>query len=150
MKTLPFILLITTVVLLSTYAYAVIYDPSPDHLFPEYDHYLVTIIICSDVDGDGDLDHLKGDYPNPFNPTTTIRFDLPEKSRVRLQIFNVLGRQVATLIDSELDPGYKKVRWDSMSNSISVASGIYFYRIDAKGLNTGKRFVKTSKMVLIK
>lgn len=69
-------------------------------------------------------------YPNPFNPTTTIEFSLPMKSSARLTVYNVLGQQVRTLIDSELAAGTHMVEWDGTDSGGShVASGIYFYRL---------------------
>jgi subtilisin family serine protease len=79
-------------------------------------------------------------FPNPFNPTTTIAFDLPSTSTVRLDVYNVLGQRVATLVDGELPAGVHEIRWDASS----VGSGVYFARIVA-GENTA-----TTKMVLLK
>ncbi len=88
---------------------------------------------------------LHQNYPNPFNPTTTIRFDLPNEAMVRLDIYNILGRKVQTLIDQPMPPGYHSVDWDgSDSNGRTIASGIYFYRL-AAGDTVAKR-----KMVLLK
>ena len=83
---------------------------------------------------------LDQNYPNPFNPTTTIRFALPRPSRVRLRVYDVAGRVVATLIDQDMGPGIHKTEW----NASNVASGIYFYRIQTQG------FVRTKKLVLLK
>jgi hypothetical protein len=79
-------------------------------------------------------------YPNPFNPTTTIEFDIPERSNVKLIIYDILGREVKKLIDKELDPGKYKVNFDAKD----LSSGVYFYT-----LRTSK-FTKTNKMLLIK
>lgn len=84
--------------------------------------------------------HLAQNFPNPFNPTTTIAFDLPRADHVRLSIFNVLGRQVATLVDERLGAGSHEAVWDAAD----AATGIYFYR-----LSTGA-FSTTRKMVLVK
>jgi hypothetical protein len=85
-------------------------------------------------------------YPNPFNPTTTIRFSLPDQAQVSLEIFNTLGEKVRTLIHSETyQRGYYNVAWDGKdSNAKTAPSGMYFYRIVA-GQN-----VKTVKMLLMK
>ena len=94
---------------------------------------------------------LLGNYPNPFNPTTTIRFDLPEASRVKLVIYNILGQKVITLQDQICSAGYKSVRWDGRTTGMSeVASGLYFYRLEVKGLSTGKNFNKVKKMMMLK
>ncbi|MFQ5496092.1 MAG: T9SS type A sorting domain-containing protein, partial [Phycisphaerae bacterium] len=84
-------------------------------------------------------------YPNPFNPATTIRFALPVRTHVRLTVYDVAGRRVATLVDETRPAGAHRVVWDRMSRSGNpVASGVYFYRIEA-----GK-FKMTKKMVLLK
>jgi hypothetical protein len=85
-------------------------------------------------------------YPNPFNPTTTIRFSLPHQAQVIVEIFNALGAKVRTLINGETyQRGYYNVTWDGKdSNGRTASSGMYFYRIVA-GQN-----VKTVKMLLMK
>lgn len=84
-------------------------------------------------------------YPNPFNPTTVIEYALPERSNVKITIYNVLGQKVRILKDQVEETGYKSVVWDGKDDSgVEMASGIYFYRIVAKD------FVKTKKMTLIK
>jgi hypothetical protein len=94
---------------------------------------------------------LHQNYPNPFNPATKIRFDLPEASKVRLEIFNILGQRVALLKDQVYSAGHKEVVWDGKAESgLELASGLYFYRIDVKGLATGKRYQQTKKMMLLK
>ncbi|MEZ5359563.1 MAG: T9SS type A sorting domain-containing protein [Candidatus Zixiibacteriota bacterium] len=88
---------------------------------------------------------LYDNYPNPFNPVTTISYDLPQVSQVRLEIINVLGQVVTTLLDQQVEAGHHEVIWDSRdSNGQTVASGIYFYR-----LQTDKHTF-TKKMVLLK
>jgi hypothetical protein len=79
-------------------------------------------------------------FPNPFNPLTTIRYGLPHKSAVRLTVFNTLGQQVATLVQGELEAGYHEVRFDASG----MASGVYFYRIQAGD------FIQTHKLLLIR
>jgi hypothetical protein len=94
---------------------------------------------------------LHQNYPNPFNPATKIRFDLPEASKVKLEIFNVLGQRVAVLKNQIYSAGYKEVFWDGKSESgLEIVSGLYFYRMDVKGLSTGKRYNQTRKMMLLK
>jgi len=94
---------------------------------------------------------LHQNYPNPFNPATKIKFDLPEPSKVKLEIFNVLGQRVITLKDQNYSAGYKEVIWDGKSSSgIEISSGLYFYRIDVKELTLGKRYNQTKKMMLLK
>ncbi|MBD3169965.1 MAG: S8 family serine peptidase [candidate division Zixibacteria bacterium] len=88
---------------------------------------------------------LAQNYPNPFNPVTQIRYDLPKDSKVRLEIFNILGQRVRTLIDGMETAGYKTVVWDGMNDSGQrVTSGIYFYHLKA-----GK-FEAVKKMTIVK
>ena len=79
-------------------------------------------------------------YPNPFNPITHIRYGLPKDSDLKMEVFNVLGQRVSTLINSRKTPGYHVVDFDGSN----LASGIYLYRIHAEN------FVQVKKMVLIK
>ncbi len=84
-------------------------------------------------------------HPNPFNPATTIRFDLPAPAHARLDIFNILGQRVTTLLDRDMPAGSHAVRWDGRDgNGRAVASGVYFYRLNA-GTDVDKR-----KMILLK
>jgi len=83
---------------------------------------------------------LQQNYPNPFNPTTTIGYQLPSRSRVTLKVFDILGREVATLTDAIEEPGYKEVRFDA----VGLASGVYFYRLQAGD------FVQTRKLLLLR
>jgi len=85
---------------------------------------------------------LMQNYPNPFNPETTLRYQLPEASSVKLEVYDVLGRKVATLVDAKQEAGRYTVRFNAAA--YGLASGIYFYRLSA-----GK-FVETKKMLLQK
>lgn len=88
---------------------------------------------------------LDQNYPNPFNPTTVIRYALPSRSHVTIEVFNVLGQRVRTLLEGDKPAGYYTATWDgSDSRGKGVASGIYFYRIKAGD------FIATKKMVLLK
>ena len=88
---------------------------------------------------------LAQNYPNPFNSSTTIAFDLPNSSMVTLEIFDILGRHVATLVNETLSAGHKLVTWDGTdSRARNVASGIYLYR-----LRTDQR-ADARKMILLK
>ncbi|MCH8873656.1 choice-of-anchor B family protein, partial [candidate division KSB1 bacterium] len=87
---------------------------------------------------------IEQNYPNPFNPNTTIRYSLPEKTYVRLKVFDTLGRQVRVLFDGEQLQGEQQTFWNGRDNSGRlVASGVYFYRIETDA------FRKTSKMLFI-
>ena len=83
---------------------------------------------------------LSQNYPNPFNPTTTIEFQIPERSFVKLSVFNALGQEVAVLVDEEKSPGKYTVTFDGSK----LSSGIYFYRLEAGN------FVETKKMIFVK
>jgi len=83
---------------------------------------------------------LAQNYPNPFNPVTEIKYALPKHCEVKLEIFNILGQKIATLVDEKQKAGYKTARWDAGS----LSSGIYFYRLQVGD------FVQTRKMVLIR
>jgi hypothetical protein len=84
-------------------------------------------------------------YPNPFNPTTTIKYALKQQADVTINIYNLLGQEVRTLVNSSQEAGYKTVVWDGLNNSgARVASGIYIYRIQAGD------FVQARKMILMK
>ena len=84
-------------------------------------------------------------YPNPFNPSTTIRFDLPQPVHVQLKIYDVTGRLVATPVNEPRQAGVHSVVWNRTNRSGGpVASGVYFYRIQAGS------FIMTRKMVLLK
>ena len=90
-------------------------------------------------------------YPNPFNPSTTIRFSLPVASHVTLRVFNMLGQEVATLLDEVRGAGNLQTVWNGKSLSgNAVASGMYVYRIDATSVSGDKRFVSACKMLLLK
>ena len=83
---------------------------------------------------------LNQNYPNPFNPTTIIRYQLPKSGHVRLEVFDVLGRHVATLIDNTQSPGEYSVMW----NASDCTNGVYVYRLKADN------FYQSRKMILMK
>ena len=84
-------------------------------------------------------------YPNPFNPTTNIGYDIPKKGHVSILIYDMLGRQVKTLLNQTQDAGYKSVIWDATNNyGKPVSAGIYLYQIQAG------EYISTKKMVLLK
>ena len=76
---------------------------------------------------------INDNYPNPFNPITTIRFDIPEPSAVSLVIYDIMGREVRRLVDGIKEPGYHTAIWDARSASgVEVSTGIYIYRFTAQ------------------
>ena len=84
-------------------------------------------------------------YPNPFNPLTTINYDLPKDSFVRICIYDLMGRQIKTLVNENMMAGYRSINWNATNNlSQPVSAGLYIYTIQAG------EFMKTKKMVLIK
>ncbi|MCH8013079.1 MAG: T9SS type A sorting domain-containing protein [Candidatus Marinimicrobia bacterium] len=84
-------------------------------------------------------------YPNPFNPVTTIEFSLSEIQNVRINVYDILGREIMSLTDRKYEAGTHRITWNGKNHSgQSVSSGIYLYRID-----TGK-FIKTRKMLLLR
>ena len=94
---------------------------------------------------------LVGNYPNPFNPSTTISYALPYQSTVELIIYDIIGRVVKSFNISSQSAGYQSIVWDGRSEiGTSVASGIYLYRISIKSLENNETFVKTAKLVLMK
>ena len=88
---------------------------------------------------------LHQNYPNPFNPVTTLRYDLPENAMINITIYDMLGKQVKTLVNQTQDAGYKSVIWDA-TNAYGkpVSAGIYLYQIQAG------EYISTKKMVLLK
>jgi len=87
-----------------------------------------------------DVASLDQNYPNPFNPTTSIRFGIPAKSEVTLDVFNMLGQRVAQLVNSEMNAGYHTIGFDASS----LSSGMYIYRLQAGN------FTATKKLMLVK
>ena len=88
---------------------------------------------------------LAQNFPNPFNPLTTIHYDMKEKGLVRIKIYNVAGELVRTLVNDVKDAGAYSLPWDGRNNAgADVASGIYFYKMETKG------FSATKKMVILK
>jgi len=88
---------------------------------------------------------LSQNYPNPFNPETNIRFQLPEASKVTLKIYNILGQEIKTVVNENLNAGYHTVKWDGTNNfGLKVASGVYIYQVKAGS------FIASKKMVFLK
>jgi len=83
---------------------------------------------------------LRGCYPNPFNASTTIGYDLPIASKVMLEVYNLVGQKVATLVDDYQQAGYKSINW----NAAQVTTGIYYYKL------TAGEFVSVKKLTILK
>ncbi|MFA6440207.1 MAG: alpha-amylase family glycosyl hydrolase [Bacteriovoracaceae bacterium] len=113
-------------------------------------YYGLTPIVVSVIEGQREMVPgemvLEQNFPNPFNPTTTVRFGLPALSRVKLQVYNVLGQMVAELVNGQLSAGWHEMTWNA-----SVSSGIYFCRLETAQIhNPGSRVVYVKKMLLMK
>ena len=78
---------------------------------------------------------LYNNHPNPFNPSTTIKYELPDESKVKLVIYNILGEEVAILNDKIQTAGYHHVKWDASN----LTSGIYIYRLTAESINNDNK-----------
>jgi hypothetical protein len=90
---------------------------------------------------------LEQNYPNPFNPTTIIKFGVPERSNVVLKIYDILGSEVATLVNEEMDAGW----YERSFNAVSLSSGVYIYRLEAVSIaEQSEKFISIKKMLLIK
>jgi methionine-rich copper-binding protein CopC len=88
---------------------------------------------------------LRQNYPSPFNPNTTIKFQLPHTEDVKLAVYNILGQKVRILLNEKMNAGYYQVSWDGLSeHGRQMASGVYIYRLEAGS------FVEVKKMTLMK
>jgi len=113
-----------------------------------FDDLEVRAVSVTDVENDGFIPvafNVFQNYPNPFNPSTTISYAIPQQSNVMVKIYDMLGREVKTLVSEEQMPGVYDVLWNGDNNyGINVATGIYLYRVVA-GNN-----VQVKKMILLK
>jgi len=122
------------------------------NLQDENDHIIVDINIYStsniNIANDPPFPaqpQLYQNFPNPFNPVTTLRYEIPETGLVNITIYNMLGREVKTLINQTQDAGYRSVIWNATNDyGIPVSAGIYLYQIQAG------EYISTKKMVLLK
>jgi hypothetical protein len=106
--------------------------------------------IITSMDDDGAMPaffKLEQNYPNPFNPSTIIRFGVPEKSNVTVKIYDILGSEVVTIVNEEMDAGW----YERSFNADGLSSGVYIYRMEAvqDGGQSGN-FVSIKKMLMIK
>jgi hypothetical protein len=83
---------------------------------------------------------LEQNYPNPFNPSTKIKFAVPEKSNVLIKVYDILGSEVATLVNKEMDAGW----YENDFNAAGLSSGVYLFRMEAGS------YVNTKKMILLR
>jgi len=81
-------------------------------------------------------------YPNPFNPNTTIPFQIEKASRVIIEVYNLLGEKINTLIDREFQPGNYRAEWNGLtSQNIKAPSGCYIYRLTSGNKNISKKMI---------
>ena len=84
-------------------------------------------------------------HPNPFNQVTTLRYELPQDAMVNITIYDMMGRVVKNLVNSQQNAGYKSIQWNATNNAGQpISAGLYLYTIQAG------EFVQTKKMVLLK
>ncbi len=99
---------------------------------------------------------LRQNHPNPFNPTTTIQYELQHRSNIQITIYDLLGRRVTTLVSESQDAGFKSVQWNATNDhGKPVSAGVYLYQIRARLRSASydgqaREFVQTRKMVLLK
>jgi hypothetical protein len=90
---------------------------------------------------------LRQNIPNPFGTGTIIGFDLPERSRVRLTVYDIVGRVVDVLVDDTVGAGFHAVAWEPAEGK-GLSAGVYFYIVTAVGLDTNQHFSQERKMIL--
>ena len=118
-------------------------------LFEYTGNMTIESIIVSDIEGNAipassiivpSKYALESAYPNPFNPVTTLNFSLPESQEVMLQVYNLQGRVIETLVNSNIEAGYHSVQW----NADNYSSGMYFVKMVAG------EYIDTQKLMLVK
>ena len=87
---------------------------------------------------------LEQNYPNPFNPSTSIQYTIGSRQYVQLKVYDILGNEIATLVNEEKEPGTYEVKFNPASSIWHPASGIYFYQLKAG------EYIQTKKMLMIK
>ena len=124
-----------------------------ENITDSYSFYSDTSQLCVDR---SNLSFIKNDFipyyytlhqnhPNPFNPVTTLHYDLPEDAMVNITIYDMMGRVVSNLVNSQQNAGYKSIQWNATNNTGQpVSAGLYLYTIQAG------EFRQTKKMVLLK
>jgi hypothetical protein len=125
----------------------------PDYNKPWGKVYIYSYKNLTYVDGYTEINdfYLSQNYPNPFNPTTIIKYALPADSNVELKIYDLMGREVRTMVNGYNGIGYKEIMWDGKNEAgTQVSSGIYLYRLIARSLEDGKIFEKSAKMIMMK
>ena len=123
-------------------------------LYPEHNEYIfqsttINLEVTENLSNIDDIIptnyELHQNYPNPFNPITNIQYDLPAAINVKIDIYDIRGRKVKSLLNQIQEPGFKSIQWNALSDlGERVGSGMYFYRIETSDFN------KTKKMILLK
>jgi hypothetical protein len=95
---------------------------------------------------------LYGNYPNPFNPSTTFKFGLPVPSNVKITLYNIIGQKIRSITSENLSAGIHKLTWNGKNeNGIKLPSGMYIYRFEAQSLSDGNhKMIKSDKIILLK
>ena len=112
----------------------------------DYSDVLTITVLDADISsGLPDVFAIHQNYPNPFNPTTKINFDLPEDALVSINVFDLMGRTIKTLLSEKISAGFNSTLWDATNDyGESVSAGMYIYTIQAGD------FKQTKKMLLLK
>ena len=99
-----------------------------------------------------DVFALHQNFPNPFNPVTALPYDVPEIADVKIDIYNLLGQKVRSLVTGEHEPGFYRATWNGKNDrGALVTTGVYIYQITARSNATGEvAFTETRKLVLMK
>ncbi|HCY76994.1 MAG TPA: hypothetical protein DHV28_13820 [Ignavibacteriales bacterium] len=116
---------------------------NPDNGFFEFTVLPTTPLDVSNYSTDYHFE-LFSNYPNPFNPRTSIQYAISNSQLVTLKVYDILGKEIATLVNEEQNPGNYAVEFNPVFSNQSLTSGVYFYRLQAGD------FVKTKKMLLLK
>jgi len=129
------------------FSYSIITSDGQDSVWSNTGEFVLSRAALGSIDGYAIPEQfsLHQNYPNPFNPVTTLRYDIPENSHITITIYDMLGREVKTLINQTQDAGYRSVIWDATNDyGKPVSAGIYLYQIQAG------EYISTKKMVLLK
>ncbi len=123
---------------------------------PWYPIKLFTFIYKSDLSVNVDLEirqpqqfNIYSNFPNPFNPSTKLRFEIPDQSNVSIKVYNILGKEITTLLDKEMTPGNYTINWEAKdSNRQLLPAGVYFITFNAE--DTNQKYTATIKSILLK
>ncbi len=127
------------------YSYGVTSVYSNGESFPVLANVTIETVNLEDISTPAIITMLAGNYPNPFNPVTKIQYSLKEATAVRIEVYNVKGQMVKTLVNGVREPGSHSVLWTGVDNNgRSVSSGVYFYKM------TAGKYSATRKMILMK